>query len=238
MIRTMCETLCNALNALNLSSVKSSRIDQIVEYVLQRTDERIQLLRHREVIQWLYDDTSFLNSKDKQNENEEVPKQNYYKDMKAQEDSWGRALMKTLRPDLGLKGQWTTCFGEQICKEIAILLGQNPRKPVKMNRFQPDIETDDAIWEVKTQTYYTTGTAGEKILGCPFKYADLPILYNKPLHIICIGGAEKVSSENYGNLLTSKTPSVQKKKFLDFFEECRIKYVACTDIFSRIIPQN
>jgi hypothetical protein len=58
--------------------------------------------------------------------------------------------------------------------------------------------------EVKCGTYYTNGTAHEKILGCPFKYADIPILYSKPLKIVCIGGAEKICREQYGNLSGEK----------------------------------
>jgi hypothetical protein len=40
------------------------------------------------------------------------------------------------------------------------------------------ISQDTAI----AKTLYTSGTAGEKILGCPFKYAEIPDhLYGKPL---------------------------------------------------------
>jgi hypothetical protein len=84
--------------------------------------------------------------------------------------------------------------------------------------------------EVKTETYYTTGTAGEKILGCPFKYAEVPIWYGKPLRILCLGGAEKACREEYGNLGDKGSP--QKKKFLEFFKENQIEYVGATDLLS------
>jgi hypothetical protein len=94
-------------------------------------------------------------------------------------------------------------------------------------------EPDAFIIEAKAETYFTTGTAGEKILGCPFKYAEIPVLYNKPLKIICIGGAEKECREEYGNLSDLKcTP--QKKKFLDFFRENGIEYIGATDIMNKL----
>ena len=109
------------------------------------------------------------------------------------------------------------------------MLGKNVSIPVKKEHYQPDLEIDDAIIEVKTGTFHTSGTAGEKILGCPFKYAEIPTLYEKPLKILCIGGAEKICRENYGNLPGVKC-SIQKKKFLDFFRENRIEYIGASDI--------
>ena len=44
---------------------------------------------------------------------------------------------------------------------------------------------------MKTHTWCTTGTAGEKILGVPFKYSELPRLYGKPLKIICVAYQER-----------------------------------------------
>ena len=61
-----------------------------------------------------------------------------------------------------------------------ILLDKIVKKPVKKENKQPDWEIDDSILEVKTQTFFTSGTAGDKILGCPFKYANIPELYGKP----------------------------------------------------------
>jgi hypothetical protein len=110
-----------------------------------------------------------------------------------------------------------------------MLMGKDVTKPIKKNNYQPDSEVDDAILESKAQTFYTGGTAGEKILGSPFKYSEIPELYGKPLKIVCMGGAEKVCRELYGNLPGTKC-SPQKTKFLDFFRENGIEYVGATDI--------
>ena len=100
-----------------------------------------------------------------------------------------------------------------------------------------DYEVDDALLEVKTQTYHTSGTAGEKILGSPFKYAEIPELYSKPLRIVCIGGAERICREQYGNLVGPKC-SIQKKRFIDFYKENNIEYVGATEILKAFVLKN
>jgi hypothetical protein len=44
-----------------------------------------------------------------------------------------------------------------------------------------------------------------------------------------MGGAEKVCRESYGNLPGTKC-TAQKKKFLDFFRENNIEFIAASDI--------
>jgi hypothetical protein len=200
----------------------------VVHRLQQETviDGPIQLLRDPTVIQWLYGDTTFLEEGE-----ETLPSTKGAMTvwLKKKEDVWGQHTMRLRRPDLKLDKQWTNRFGEYICEEILILLGKTPTKPVKKQGYQPDVEAECAIWEAKAQTYYTEGTAGEKILGCPFKYAEVPDLYGKPLRILCMGGAEKLSREKYGNLPGEKqTP--QKKVLLDAFRSLHIEYVGCTDL--------
>jgi hypothetical protein len=187
----------------------------------------IILLRQREVIQWLFGDLSFLPEIEKKNKTKDEEK------YKILEDKWGQEILRLRRPDLKLDKQWTNKFGEHICEELYSLLGKIVSKPVKKENYQPDSEVDDAILEAKAGTFFTSGTAGEKILGCPFKYAEIPDLYGKPLKIICMGGAEKVCRESYGNL-PGKKCSIQKKKFLDFFRENRIEYIGASDILKSL----
>lgn len=200
-----------------------TQVSKVCEYISSNTNNSIVLLRHKEVIQWLFGDLSFLPS----------PEDKMKSKLKAIEDKWGRNVLKLRRPDLKLDKQWTNKFGEHICEELFTILGKNVTKPVKQMNYQPDSETDDAILEAKTGTYFTDGTAGEKILGCPFKYAEIPELYHKPLKIVCMGGAEKVCRESYGNLPGAKC-SKQKRKFLDFFREQQIEYIAATDILKSL----
>ena len=196
---------------------------KFLEYVSKIDNPKIILLREEEVIQWLFGDLSFLPEIEKKNKTADEAK------YKVLEDNWGQATLKIRRPDLKLDKQWTNKFGEHICEEIYSLLGKVVSKPVKKEHYQPDSEVDDAIVEAKAGTFHTGGTAGEKILGCPFKYAEIPDLYGKSLKILCMGGAEKVCRESYGNLPGVKC-STQKKKFLDFFRENRIEYIGASDI--------
>jgi hypothetical protein len=185
-------------------------IHDFIECVSKK--EGVFLLKKKEVVQWLCGDLSFLHIRNKECE-----------------DAWGKNVMKERRPDLTLEKQWTNKFGEHLCEEIYTLLGENVKRPIKQNGCQPDLEINSLIIEVKTGTYFTRGTAGEKILGCPFKYCEVPEVYEKPLKIVCIGGAEKACREQYGNLPGSKSSS-QKTKFLNFFRDNNIEYIGFTDL--------
>lgn len=214
----------------NLTSIQMSKIDidNIWEFISKNTDKRIVLLRYKEVIMWLFGDLSFLPPIEKKNKTADEAK------YKVLEDKWGQDMLKNRRPDLKLDKQWTNKFGEHLCEEIYIILGKEIFKPVKKEHYQPDSEVDDAIVEAKAGTFYTGGTAGEKILGCPFKYAEIPELYSKPLKILCMGGAEKQCRQQYGNLSGPKC-SPQKKKFLEFFKENKIEYIGATDILKSFV---
>ena len=177
---------------------------KLQEAIALNKNPNIQLLREKEVLQWLIGDLSFLPPIEKKNKTTDEGK------LKVLEDLWGQDMLRSRRPDLKLDKQWTNKFGEHICEELYMLQGKVVSKPVKKQHFQPDSEVDDSILEAKAGTFFTSGTAGEKILGCPFKYAEIPDLYGKPLKIICMGGAEKICRENYGNLSGEKC-SPQKK---------------------------
>ena len=143
--------------------------------------------------------------------------------------------MKLRRPDLKLDKQWTNKFGEHICEEIYTLYGKVVTKPSIIENCQPDLEVDDAIIEAKAQTFYTSGTAGEKTMAVPFKYADIPELYgDKPLKVVCMGGAEQLCRERYGNLPGPKC-SAKKQKFLEFYRENQIEFVGATDLLLALI---
>lgn len=210
-----------------------------IQYINKIKDSRIVLLRQKEVVQWLLCDLSFLQELDNNRQAEEAKikgrtKKQETDSLKILEDQWGQEMVRLRRPDLKLDKQWTNKFGEHIAEEIYWLLGKNVTKPKKKENYQPDTEIDDAIIEAKTQTYYTTGTAGEKIIGCPFKYAEIPTLYSKPLKILCMGGAERICREQYGNLPGQKC-SPQKQRFLDFFRENQIEYVAASELLLQLL---
>ena len=108
--------------------------------------------------------------------------------------------------------QWTTYFSEHLVFEILKKNNENPRRPKKINSLLPDWETNNYIYEVKSRSYSTTGTIGEKILGVPYKYSDIPILYKKPLRIILFGYQEYEAINKF-NLFNPK--SENKKKIIN-----------------------
>ena len=83
--------------------------------------------------------------------------------------------------------QWTTKLGEQLVADTLKKMGKIVSKPKKIQKYLPDLETPEYIYEVKTRSWTTPGTAGEKVLGTPIKYSEIPKLYGKPLIIICVG---------------------------------------------------
>ena len=126
--------------------------------------------------------------------------------------------------------QFTTVLGEGLVFAELFRQGKNPRRPLKKEGKIPDIETDDAIYEVKTRNWTTSGTAGEKVLGAPFKYAEVPRLYNKPLKIVLVAYQEYEccngsSISIFGNI------SEEKQRMLKFYkDEFQIEYIKFSDL--------
>lgn len=206
-------------------------ISSLMKTINKNTDTNIVLLRNKEVLQWLLGDLSFLPEFEHKNKTKDI------QTLKVLEDKWGQTIAKSHRPDLKLTGQWTTTFGQQICHELYTLLGKHVKNPVKKSGYLPDKEVDDAIIEVKTQTYNTTGTAGEKILGVPMKYSDIPDLYGKPLKILCIGCAEKECRDKY-QLFSYEKCTPKRRMLLDTYKTMNIEYIAATDLLKRVLRQD
>jgi hypothetical protein len=139
---------------------------------------------------------------------------------KIQENEWGRALVEAYRPKKSKAKAWSGVLGEQLIREVY----PDGWKPVKLGGFKPDWETKDFIIEVKTQSWFTKGTAGEKILGVPVKYRNLPDLYNKPLVIVCFGRAESIWFD-----LKSDESLI---RIIDFWKSMNITYQRGSELIS------
>ncbi|OGI57311.1 hypothetical protein A3B85_00285 [Candidatus Nomurabacteria bacterium RIFCSPHIGHO2_02_FULL_37_13] len=98
------------------------------------------------------------------------------------------------------------------------------------------MECDDYIYEVKGRNWSTSGTAGEKILGVPLKYGELPNLYKKPLQIVLVGYQEYEARQGFafGDLLDKNNQTSELKESLAFYKEHEIEYIAFTDILKKI----
>jgi len=160
---------------------------------------------------------------------------------KDEETDWGNKKLKeyfdypkdTITKQWTTIKQWTTKIGENIVKQLLENNSFKVYKPEKKEGCKPDWETDEFIYEVKTRSYTVPGTAGEKILGVPYKYASIPRLYGKPLKIVLVGFQEKEGIENF-EIFEPK--SEERQKLIKFWkEELKIEYVKASDLLKSII---
>ena len=138
-----------------------------------------------------------------------------------EESKWGCSLINKNSK------MWSACLGETIVKELLENQGEKVWRPKKINGFQPDLETEEFIYEVKTRNWTTNGTAGEKILGVGYKYADIPELYGKNLKIVLVGYQEYEASNKF-ELFEPK--SENRRKIIQLLKEIGIEYIKCSDL--------
>tara|TARA_Y100000816_G_scaffold123026_1_gene86462 strand:- start:7342 stop:7947 length:606 start_codon:yes stop_codon:yes gene_type:complete len=135
------------------------------------------------------------------------------------EKKWGNQIIN--QKD---NGQWTTLLGEGLIYKILKLKGENPRKVIAREGFEPDWETDEYMYEVKTSNWWVSGTAGEKVYGTFIKYQNIPEIYGKPLRIICVANQEYELTHGktpfFGKNVTDKT-----KSLLDIAKSWNIEYI-------------
>jgi hypothetical protein len=155
---------------------------------------------------------------------EGITKSKQKENLKNEEKIWGNRMIGQEN-----NGQWTTSLGEGLVRDILQLLGENPRKPVSKGGFQPDWETDDNMYEVKTSNWWVDGTAGEKVLATFIKYQNISELYGKPLKIVCVANQEEELTNGktvyFGENITEKT-----KQLLNIASSWNIEYVKFSDL--------
>lgn len=189
------------------------------------------LINNLEVIRWCYEGITDVSLKNTESEDK-------LKGAKEIEKRWGNEVMHTKDGK-----QWTTRLCQNLVREALIRLGRKnvrstmPRKSsVRNKEYDPDLECDDYVYEVKGRSWCTPGTAGEKILGVPLKYGELPRLYDKPLQIILVGYQEYEAREKFafGDLLDSKNQTPELRESLAFYKDQHIEYVAFTYILKKL----
>lgn len=194
-------------------------------------DTELHLLDNPQVIRWCYEPFTAISLRDTSNEKKLVG-------AKKEEKAWGNSV-------IGATGssQWTTRLCQEVVREALIRLGrENVRKltqiqsSVRKKKYDPDLESNEYVYEVKGRGWCTPGTAGEKILGVPLKYGELPTLFRKPLRIVLVGYQEYEAKEGFafGNLFNSSTQTKELQDGLRYFKDHKIEYVAFTDILKEI----
>jgi hypothetical protein len=151
--------------------------------------------------------------------------------LKEEEKKWGNKMNGQID-----NVQWTTKLGEGVVYDVLNLRGENPKKPISKGGFEPDWETDNYIYEVKTSNWWVDGTAGEKVLGTFIKYQDIPELYGKPLRIVCVAYQEEEltngKTKYFGENITKKTQQV-----LDSCKSWNIEYIKFSDLVSPVMSK-
>ena len=150
------------------------------------------------------------------------------KEAQDNEKKWGNEIIQQTN-----NGQWTTLLGEGLVFEVLKLRGENPRKVVRKDGFEPDWETDEYMYEVKTSNWWVAGTAGEKVSGTFIKYQNIPELYGKPLRIVCVANQEEELTNGKTKYFGEKTQKTQQ--ILDLASSWGIEYVKFSDLVSPII---
>ena len=193
--------------------------------------ENLHLLNNQKVIQWCYEGITDISLKNTESEKN-------LKESKEVEKEWGNKVIQTEDGK-----QWTTVLCQDLVMEALVKLGRkNVRKPEQMKssmrdkNYSPDLECDEYVYEVKGRSWCTQGTAGEKILGVPLKYGELPRLYKKPLQIVLVGYQEYEARKKFafGDLLNKNDQTPELQDSLAFYKEHDIEYVAFTDILKKI----
>lgn len=188
------------------------------------------LLDRKDVVKWCFVGITETTLADTQNS--EV-----LKPFQKEERDWANAILG------GSGSQWTTKLCQDLVAEALTRFGRhNVRKPaqqsstVRDKRYDPDLECDEYVYEVKGRNWTTTGTAGEKILGVPLKYGEVPRVYDKPLQIILVGYQEYEAREGFafGDLLDSSDQTEELRNSLAFHKEHDIEYVGFTDILQNL----
>jgi hypothetical protein len=145
----------------------------------------------------------------------------------SKEKEWGNDII-----NMKNNGNWTTKVGEGIVHDVLIKKGKNPRRPERLCCYNPDWETDEEILEVKTSNWTIGGTAGEKVLGTFYKYSDIPLVYKKPLKIICIAWQEH--DFIHGNTKIFGEISERKRKILNLAKSMDIEYIKFSDFIKDV----
>jgi|SRR3989344_2050534 len=189
------------------------------------------LLDNPKVLRWCYEAITPVSLMNTGNER----KLEKYKQI---EKRWGNNVMHTRDGK-----QWTTKLCQDVVAEALVRLGRkNVRKigqiksSVRDKYYDPDLECDKYIYEVKGRSWTTPGTAGEKILGVPLKYGELPRLSRKPLQIVLVGYQEYEARQcfGFGDLFDSNKQTPELKQALKYHRARGISYVGFTDILEEI----
>ena len=158
---------------------------------------------------------------------------NNFQNIKKKEYEWG--VSKIIKYNIPINGAlkfWSGPLGEHYVYSKLSSSGNTVKRPCPINGFTPDWECENFIYEVKTRNYTSTGSIGEKALGIPLKYCDIPELYRKPLKIVLVGKMEMEGIYKYGiiNKNVENKRSINKSRIIQAYKNIGIEYVGASDL--------
>lgn len=207
-------------------------------------NNNIQLLKNIDVLKWIFFNacSSIYN---KQGKNLQEKENRFFSKLlhNVKYESISLNSIKAYK-NTGIIPQWTTVFGQELVYEYLIIEGfDNIQRNFKIEnddistKHIIDLATNNNLYEVKTSTFYTTGTANEKIFGVPWKYSDACRLSGKQhLYIVCVGEAEMYSQKWKLIKRDEDNISPEKVKLKQFFEnELNISFVGLQSLLTKLL---
>ncbi len=188
-------------------------------------------LKQSDVIRWCYEgvtDTTLANES----------REKILKPFAQIEKKWGNDVIGTKN-----KKQWTTVLCQNLVKEaleklerVNVMTVTKMKSSLRDKNYDPDLQCDKYVYEVKGRSWCTPGTAGEKVLGVPLKYGEVPRLYHKPLRIVLVGYQEHEARHawQFGDLLDSNNQTQELKDSLAYHKQHDIEYIGFTDLLKEL----
>lgn len=146
------------------------------------------------------------------------------------------------------KISWTWPLCQNATKQILtslwyknVLQARKIKSTTSKKRYEPDLECDDFVWEVKWRSWTTTWTWWEKILWTPLKYSEIPRLYWKPLKIVCVWYQEWEAKNWFAcwNLINPEERWTEElQKMLILLKKLNIEYIWFTELLAKLKKVN
>lgn len=168
-------------------------------------------------------------------------------DTKKAEDTWGRTLCASIGIPVR-RNQWSGKLGEYLVALLLVGAGhEDVRTQVPLCMIADDgqsiYKTADVVskqggyYEVKTRTYKTSGTAGEKIKSVFDEYAALRPHDMTPLSIVVLAGQEAEAMKPSWHIFTTVRASFYSQKQKER-EEGRYRYITGSSLYAEWAAAN
>lgn len=174
------------------------------------------VLANPEVIRWVYGDIGFL-----------------AKNTMAEEARWGKSICKQYAIDIK-SHIWTGTFGEHLVYKALYAMDTFPVAIRETEGLTPDFLTKDRVVEVKTGSYSGSNSNIYNLLATPYKYAEVPISFGRPLDIVCVGSVEHVARHKFSLLYSQVYIDTNRQKIIDCYKHMDINYIGFSQMLERL----